>query len=315
LGESDQRLLMSYLPDVLRATITKKRSGVQFFYGDNSASADFLGIDSSFFFVDKVKLGIGRDFLADEHKDQDIVVILGSSVAEKTFGKSNALYQHIRVNLGEAQLFAKVVGVLKPIGSNQDLSVLIPNSTFDSIVNANISSQLILQTKSSEVTQQTRMKASALMVSKYQDSVFIYDAASAIESSKKIFENIGMAGVLLALISLITGGIGIMNVMLLSIAQRKKEIGLRKALGAKPRNVLTQFLLEAVLICLAGAIIGSVIGVGISFVFAKYMDVEPVVSIQTVLIAFSFSILTGIIFGLLPAKKAAALDPYEALRS
>ena len=103
----------------------------------------------------------------------------------------------------------------------------------------------------------------------FHDDLNIYDAATAIASAKKIFESINLAGLALALISLITGGIGIMNVMLLSVAQRKKEIGLRKALGANRLNIMLQFLFESVIICLSGALVGSSFGIGAGVFLAK----------------------------------------------
>lgn len=118
----------------------------------------------------------------------------------------------------------------------------------------------------------------------------------------------------IAAISLVVGGIGVMNIMLVSVTERTREIGLRMALGARRRDILLQFLIEAVVLCLIGGIIGTILGVGGAFLIAKLAKWPPLISWGTIMLAFFFSAAIGIIFGLLPANKASRLDPIEALR-
>lgn len=118
----------------------------------------------------------------------------------------------------------------------------------------------------------------------------------------------------IAAISLLVGGIGIMNIMLVSVTERTREIGIRKAIGAKRRDILRQFLIEALVISCTGGIIGIIIGFGGSRLLSSLFSISTVISLRIVLIAFSFSVLTGIIFGLYPASKASRLNPIEALR-
>jgi len=118
----------------------------------------------------------------------------------------------------------------------------------------------------------------------------------------------------IAAISLLVGGIGVMNIMLVSVTERTREIGIRMALGARRRDILLQFLIEAIVLCLIGGIIGTALGVGGAFLVAKLAQWPPLISWSTILLAFLFSAGVGIVFGLLPANKASQLDPIEALR-
>jgi putative ABC transport system permease protein len=115
-------------------------------------------------------------------------------------------------------------------------------------------------------------------------------------------------------ISLLVGGIGVMNIMLVSVTERTREVGLRMALGARRRDILIQFLIESIVLCLLGGAIGMTLGVGGAFLIAKLAHWPPLVSWWTVLVAFAFSAMVGVLFGILPANKAARLDPIEALR-
>ena len=118
----------------------------------------------------------------------------------------------------------------------------------------------------------------------------------------------------IASVSLLVGGIGIMNIMLVSVTERTREIGIRIAVGARYRDILGQFLLEAILICLVGGLIGTLLGVGLSWLVSSKADMQVVVSSQSILLAFGFSSVIGIFFGFYPARKAAAMNPVEALR-
>jgi putative ABC transport system permease protein len=156
----------------------------------------------------------------------------------------------------------------------------------------------------------------ALLRPKFGSSMRVVDAREAIERTKAIWGKQNLVGICLAAISLLTGGVGIMNIMLLSIHQRQKEIGLRKAVGAKNSEIATQFLMETVIICLLGSLVGVLVGWGFGHQVAKMLgDWEASMSMVSVLVAVSFSVLTGILFGAVPAARAARIDPYDALRT
>ncbi len=141
------------------------------------------------------------------------------------------------------------------------------------------------------------------------------DAREAIQRTKEIWSKQNLVGLCLAAVSLITGGIGIMNVMLLSIQQRRKEIGLRKAIGARNSEIIMQFLMETALISLMGGLLGLLTGVTFGQQVAKMMGQwEAVLSYSTILLALGFSVSTGLVFGIFPAVRASRIDPYDALR-
>jgi putative ABC transport system permease protein len=224
-----------------------------------------------------------------------------------------------------------VVGVLarkgqSPMGQDQDDIVLIPLSSAKRKVlgiksaNADAVDSIMLQATSDQKMQAAQDEAQALLRQRHhlqpaQEDDFsirnMQEIFAAQESSSRVM-SLMLAAV--ASVSLIVGGIGIMNIMLVSVRERTREIGLRQAVGAKTRDILTQFLVEAATLSVAGGIIGIVVGVGTSFLVSRLADWQTVIGPGAVLLAVFFSALVGITFGYYPARKAAYLDPIEALR-
>ncbi len=225
-----------------------------------------------------------------------------------------------------------VVGVLEakgqsPTGQDQDDVILLPISTAKRKVlginsaNADAVSQILMEAKSGDQIQAAQDEAKALLrqrhhLSQAEDDDFsirnMEEIFAAQEASSHIM-SLMLAAV--ASVSLIVGGIGIMNIMLVSVRERTREIGLRQAVGAKTRDILTQFLVEAVALSIAGGCAGIILGIVASAIVSRLAGWNTVVSVGAVALAVFFSALVGITFGYYPARKAAYLDPIEALRS
>jgi putative ABC transport system permease protein len=225
-----------------------------------------------------------------------------------------------------------VVGVLErkgqsPTGQDQDDVILLPISTAKRKVigiksaNADAVDSIVMEAKSSNQIQAAQDEAKALLRQRHhlapsEDDDFsirnMEEIFAAQEASSRIM-SVMLAAV--ASVSLIVGGIGIMNIMLVSVRERTREIGLRQAVGAKTRDILMQFLVEAVTLSVAGGIIGIIVGLGASAVISRMANWNTVISLSAVLLAVFFSALVGISFGYYPARRAAYLDPIEALRS
>ena len=256
------------------------------------------------------------------------VALLGKTVVTNLFGDIDPVGQSIRIK----NVPFTVVGVLEPkgqspTGQDQDDVILLPISTAKRKVigiksaNADAVDSIMMQAKSGNQIQAAQDEAKALLRQRHhlvpsEDDDFsirnMEEIFAAQEASSHIM-SIMLAAV--ASVSLIVGGIGIMNIMLVSVRERTREIGLRQAVGAKTRDILTQFLVEAVTLSIAGGCAGVILGIAASAIISRLAGWNTVVSVGAVVLAVFFSALVGISFGYYPARKAAYLDPIEALRS
>ena len=258
-------------------------------------------------------------------ENSDTVIVLGNEVAEELFDKTTGVVgEKVRIN-GQSYT---VVGVLESkgestFGSMDDL-VMVPITTAQKrIIRLNPSnsiSSITIQASSSETVDTAIEEVSQILRVRHLstlgvDDFNIINTASMMEAATSITGIItgflgGVAG-----ISLVVGGIGIMNIMLVSVIERTKEIGLRKALGARKRTILSQFLVESILLSVIGGIIGIILGWGISEVVGLLLDIPPEITMSSIVLATAFSAFVGILFGLYPANRAANLQPVEALRT
>jgi ABC-type antimicrobial peptide transport system permease subunit len=211
-----------------------------------------------------------------------------------------------------------VIGVTREKGgaaANLDSSIFISPSLAVKVTGAS-SDRIMVLLRDDNQSIGVKNQITALLGPKFGAAMRVADAREAIERTKAIWGKQNLVGICLAAISLLTGGVGIMNIMLLSIHQRQKEIGLRKAVGARNSEIATQFLLETVIICVLGGMVGILVGWGFGQQVAKMLgDWEASMSLVSVLVALSFSVMTGVLFGATPAMRAARIDPYDALRT
>jgi putative ABC transport system permease protein len=326
LTESDARDLAAQCPSVA-VVAPVVRGGSQLVYENANWASVTMGITPEFLGIRDLSIAKGAAFTQHDVDGATKVVVLGQTVVDNLFGDIDPIGKSIRVK----KVPFTVVGVLarkgqSPMGQDQDDIVLIPLSSAKRKVlgiksaNADAVDSIMLQAASNQQMQAAQDEAQALLRQRHhlqpaQDDDFsirnMQEIFAAQESSSRVM-SLMLAAV--ASVSLIVGGIGIMNIMLVSVRERTREIGLRQAVGAKTRDILTQFLVEAATLSVAGGIIGIVVGVGTSFLVSRLADWQTVIGPGAVLLAVFFSALVGITFGYYPARKAAYLDPIEALR-
>ncbi|PSH02842.1 MAG: multidrug ABC transporter substrate-binding protein [Acidobacteria bacterium] len=327
LSESDARELVAQCPDIA-LTAPVVRGGAQIVYENNNWATIVYGTTPGFLEVRDLSVDEGAPFSSQDVDSANKVALLGKTVATNLFGDTDPVGQSIRVK----NVPFSVVGVLapkgqSPTGQDQDDVILMPISTAKRKVlgiktaNADAVDSIMMEAKSGNQIQAAQEEAKALLRQRHhlapaEDNDFsirnMQEIFAAQEASSRIL-SIMLAAV--ASVSLVVGGIGIMNIMLVTVRERTREIGLRQAVGAKTRDILTQFLVEATTLSIAGGCVGIVVGVAASVIISYLAKWNTVVSPGAVLLAVFFSALVGIGFGYYPARKAAYLDPIEALRA
>jgi len=312
------------LPSI-SATAPVTTGTVQLNYAAKNWSTIITGTTLNYFSVGNWKIESGAIFTESDLRSAARVVVLGSVTAKNLFGDEDPVGKTIRIT---NRPFL-VVGVLMAkgqslTGRDQDDNVLIPITTSERQITGNqfpgSIRYMMVQGKSAgdmdiaeiEITQLLRQRH---RIAKGKENDFTVRNLTAIadvatDAAKVMSIVLGA----IASVSLLVGGIGIMNIMLVSVTERTREIGIRMAIGANQRAILTQFLLEAMMICIMGGVIGLLVGVGGAWVVSRVADMLIVITIGMVGLAFLFSSAVGIFFGFYPAKKAASLKPVDALR-
>jgi len=265
---------------------------------------------------------MGRFFTDEEVKIRDKVAVLGTTVIKQLFGDANPIGETIKINL----INFKVIGILPQKGAtgfhDQDDTVIIPITTamyrvfgkeyIDSIsVEANNPNSI---DAAQEEISKLIIKQHHLVTKDEQDSFQIRNMADLKNTLEATTKTMSLLLGAIAAISLLVGGIGIMNIMLVSVTERTREIGLRKAIGATNKDIMVQFLIEAVLMSFIGGIAGILLGSGVSILITLFAGWTVKVSSFSIILATGFSLIVGVAFGLWPAQKASKLDPIEALR-
>jgi putative ABC transport system permease protein len=327
LSESDARELAAQCPDVAAAA-PMVRGGAQIVQENSNWATILIGTTPSFLEIRDIRVAQGAPFTQQDVESANKVALLGPTVATNLFGDRDPVGGSIRIK----NVPFTVVGVLEakgqsPMGQDQDDIVLLPISTAKRKVigiksaNADAVDAIILQAKSTQRTSSAQEEATALLRQRHrltpaEEDDFSIRAMQEIFAAQQASSRImSLMLAAVASVSLIVGGIGIMNIMLVSVRERTREIGLRQAVGARTRDILSQFLIEAVILSITGGLAGVVLGIGASVVISLLAGWNTVVSVGAVLLAVFFSALVGIAFGYYPARKAAWLDPIEALRA
>jgi putative ABC transport system permease protein len=257
----------------------------------------------------------GRFFTRNEQSASKKIIVLGPKVAEEVFPNQEPVGQ--KVTLSGSRF--KVIGVVEKKGGggfggpDLDSQVYLPASTAQNFLELENLSTILVQVDSQENIPQAKEKLkSALLKRLDEDDFSVFDQAELLLTIDQIFQTITIALLGIAGISLLVGGIGIMNVMLATVTERTREIGLRKAVGAKEKIILIQFLIEAAVLSLLGGILGIGLGLGLALIAGRFFPIA--VNLASVIISFVVSVLTGVVFGVWPARRAARLSPIEALR-
>jgi putative ABC transport system permease protein len=291
-------------------------------YGNENWSTSVTGTTSEFLTLRNMRLNSGRSFSDSESRAGAAVCVIGQTVREKLFGSQDPLNKRIRLGA----LSFQVIGLLEAKGQNtmgmdQDDIVLLPLRTFQRRIAGNQDVSLIqISFREGESTEKVQrdirllMRGRRRLATSEDDNFSLMDTK---EISRMLTGTTQMLTGLLgavAAVSLLVGGIGIMNIMLVSVTERTQEIGTRLAIGALEREVLLQFLVEAVVLSSSGGLFGILLGLGASLGLKNTLMVPFVLDPGIVIIAFLFSAAVGVVFGYFPALKAARLDPIEALR-
>jgi putative ABC transport system permease protein len=306
----------------LRAVAPTAGSSGQVVYGNENRSTSVTGSTNAFMEVRDWPLDSGRRFTEGEMRAGKAVCILGKSVRDQLFGAQNPLGVTIRLG----KISCRVIGVLgskgqSSFGTDQDDIVIIPLRTLQRRLTGNNDITAILVSASDGVsTEKVKADIERLMRERRHISPKKEDNFHVRDMKEIVSTLTGTTRVLTALlgavaaVSLLVGGIGIMNIMLVSVTERTREIGTRLAIGALEKEVLMQFLVEAVVLSSFGGVCGIALGLGAAAFGASALSVPFVFDPGIVVIAFAFSVAVGVVFGYVPARKAARLDPIEALR-
>lgn len=273
------------------------------------------GVSADYEYIRRLNFKTGHFFSQEDDSLGRKVAVLDEALADEIFGRSEPVGNII--SIGSTPFL--VVGVIAKgeslLGFSEEPRVFIPIRTWQNMFGTYIN-HLEGSAVSREKVQETMDQAVKVLERRHRSSAqYIgYSMEQEMQAANQITGIMTLIIGAIAGISLLVGGIGVMNIMLVSVTERTREIGLRMALGARRKDILTQFLIESVVLCLFGGVAGMLIGIGGAFLIAKLANWPPLVSWWTVLIAFTFSAAIGIIFGILPANKAAKMSPIEALR-
>jgi macrolide transport system ATP-binding/permease protein len=295
----------------------------QISYGPRNAWTRIMGVSASYQSMSNVTLTAGRFFTDEDDLSRQRVLLIGQTAVRNIFGENaNPLGAVIKVNRVEF----RVIGVLSAKGSNSfqdnDDQIIVPlRTTMYRVIGRNRVESLTLSAKDDQLLDDASLEVEKLLRRRRDirpgvESDFQVRSLNEIrETAKQSTNAISSLLAAIACISLLVGGIGIMNVMLVSVKERTKEIGLRKALGARKKDVMVQFLVESVLICSLGGLIGIAVGYLLSLAASFFFEWSVSIPLFAVVLACGFSLFVGVAFGLWPAKQASNLSPIEALRS
>jgi len=271
--------------------------------------ATIAGGNYSYAELTDVAFAKGRNFTKVEEKSAAKVALIGPLVEKELFGNINPLGKRIKID----NTSFEVIGTLVEKGADFDEQIIIPYTTAEDVLNLDKYTYIAVKLQNADVIDlATKQIEIALMKDLKDDEFTLYSQKDLLDSIQSILGILSLGLGAIAGISLVVGGIGIMNIMLVTVTERIREIGLRKALGATSFNIGLQFMIESILISLVGGSIGLVLGWLSTFVAQKWLRAE--VPLWTVGLAFGFSMIVGVIFGTYPAIQASKLDPIKALK-
>jgi len=319
--EEDAAAIASQIGGI--ATVAPEaRTGATVVANGRNWTSSVIGSTNAWLETGNWKVGQGREFTDDELRAGAAVCLIGETVRRELFGSASAVGTQLRVK----QVSCEVIGLLASkgqgaFGNDQDDVVLVPIKTLQRRITGNTRVNTLLVSMA-DGSDANRVKASLTdllrerrkLSSTDEDNFNVLDTkqlADTMSGTTKVMTTLLGA---VAAVSLLVGGIGIMNIMLVSVTERTREIGLRLAIGALEREVLLQFLIEAVVLASLGGLIGIVLATGASLALASYMEVPYLFNPGVNLLSFVFSAVIGVVFGYFPARRAARMDPIDALR-
>jgi len=326
LSEGDVDAIRNEMPEV-QYVAGALRGGSQIVYAENNVSTSWQGVQSDFFVINGWEVADGALFEPQDYSSAAKVVILGDSVRRELFGDDSGIGQTIRIGrvpfTVSATLKAKGQG---GFGQDQDDVVMVPLETARRRLMGSMGlppgavMQIALTVTDAKDLTYAQTELEALLRQRHkigpgdEDDISVRNISEIVATRTQTTRLMSLLLGAVATISLIVGGIGIMNIMLVSVTERIREIGLRMAVGAGPSDVQKQFLAEAMLISLIGGALGIVIGIAGALLVGKFGALPVALNGRVIGLAAGFSVATGLFFGYYPARKASQLDPIEALR-
>ena len=323
----DASVIKEIVPGVVR-TASQSEISAEVKYSDKSSKSNVIGITPDFIKMLNYKTAKG-EFISEEHYDRNLkVCVLGAGVAKTLFKNDDPVGKMVKIEdqwlevvgvLESKTLFTETVGELAARDLNTD--IYVPLSTFLNRFShenplASQIQQITIQVENSDKLMESSKLINSILQRHHFNNedysiVIPYELLRQEEKERQIYNFLLGA---IAAISLVVGGIGIMNIMLATVMERTREIGIRRAIGARKADIMSQFVTEAVAISITGGIIGVILGLSLSLSVSLFTDIKTVIPLYSVVIAFGFSVLVGIAFGYLPAKNAANLKPIESIR-
>ncbi len=305
--------------DYVSPTVQKN---YQVVYGNQNWNTSVTGVTQEYMSIRDLKVMTGSFITEDDMNTRNRVAVIGMTVASNLFGEANPVGKTIRVN---NQPY-RVIGVLESkgqssVGQDQDDVVIVPLTTamdrllavtYVQTINVQVSSQNKMDDVQSNI--ETLLRQRHHLTGTKDDDFQVQNLTSLMSTMNETTTMLTLFLGSIAAISLIVGGIGIMNIMMVSVTERTREIGIRKALGATFKDIMTQFLIESVVIGVIGGVLGIFFGIAAAQAISQFGDFQTVITVAPILLSFAFSVGIGLFFGIYPARKAALLDPIEALR-
>ena len=308
---------------LIRAVVPELQSNMQVKYGNQNLSSPVVGTTANFVEVKNYTVPFGRSFTDGDDASRQRYAVLGADVPEQLGVNAGAM-------IGQGILLRgipfEIIGVLSRKGSagsfqNPDEQIFIPLQTAQyRVLGTDRIRSMSIQVADGVPVEQGMVDLERILRREHNirpggDNDFqIRNPQDILATRQEATKTFTILLASIAAVSLLVGGIGIMNIMLVSVTERTREIGVRKALGATRANILLQFLIEALVLCLTGGILGILFGSGMAVVLAKFMDWNTLISMPAIVVAFAFSAFVGLFFGIWPARRAASLDPIVALR-
>ncbi|HOK84609.1 MAG TPA: ABC transporter permease [Pseudothermotoga sp.] len=320
LTKEDAQRIQQLCPSVLYVTPMQQGNFIVQYERQNTMSG-VLAVYPQIFNMMNLKLQEGEYFTEEDENSRRKVAVIGREIADTLFPDGDALGKTIKITSQSTRQNYRIIGVLEKSGTllflNPDRSILVPFSAAENrLFRRSYVSSIVAQAYSEQTAAQAVSEIDSILYSKFQDQ-----DKYRIVSQEAMLQTINQTMALLSFmlgsiagISLLVGGIGIMNIMLVTVAERTREIGVRKAVGANRRHILIQFLLESIILTFVAGIIGVGAGIFLSKGIALIGSIQTAVTPLVILIAVSVSIAVGVFFGVFPALKASKLNPVEALR-